>query len=106
MEEVLFPVPFASSPVETPCRAERRLDDARRERKERASLLSDAATRLCGQCALLLGWRPAEFWNATPAELECVLAAYAPREEAPPDAADVRRLMEMYPDASTEVNNG
>ena len=32
------------------------------------------------------------------AELACVLAAFAPHEEAPPDAADLRKLMEMYPD--------
>ncbi len=59
---------------------------------------ADAALQLCGQCALLLGWRPAEFWDATPAELTCVLSAYAPHEEAPPDAADMRKLMELFPD--------
>ena len=59
---------------------------------------ANAAFQLCSQCALLLGWRPAEFWDATPAELACVLAAFAPHEKAPPDAADLRKLMEMYPD--------
>ena len=59
---------------------------------------ADAALQLCGECALLLGWRPAEFWDATPAELTCVLSAYAPQEEAPPDAADMRKLMELFPD--------
>ena len=58
----------------------------------------DAALQLCGQCALLLGWRPAEFWDATPAELTCVLSAYAPHEQAPPDPADMRKLMELFPD--------
>jgi uncharacterized phage protein (TIGR02216 family) len=53
---------------------------------------------LCGQCALLLGWRPAEFWAATPAELACVLRAYAPPEHTPPDRADLKKLMELFPD--------
>ena len=64
-------------------------------------LFTDSAAALCGQCALLLGWRPNEFWDATPAELACVFSAYAPHEEPPPDAADLRKLMEMYPDAPT-----
>ena len=73
---------------------------------------ANAATQLCGQCAVLLGWRPHEFWHATPAELACVLAAYAPREEAPPDAVALQKLMELFPDAPTakklsgEVNDG
>ena len=72
----------------------------------------NAATQLCGQCALLLGWRPAEFWAATPAELACVLSAYAPHEEAPPNTADLQKLMALFPDAPTakklsgEVNDG
>lgn len=37
-----------------------------------------AALCLCGLAARLLGWRPAEFWDATPAELAAALA--------PPDA--------------------
>ena len=65
----------------------------------------NAATRLCGQCALLLGWRPAEFWAATPAELACVLSAYAPREEAPPDAVALQKLMELFPDAPPPKNS-
>jgi hypothetical protein len=38
----------------------------------------DAALGLAGLAARLLGWRPAEFWAATPAELAAALA--------PPDA--------------------
>jgi Phage tail assembly chaperone protein, TAC len=98
MEAALCPAPFASSPVETACRAERRLDDARRERKERASLLSDAATLLCGQCAVVLGWRPHEFWDATPAELACVLRALMPQSDDPADSSLVARMMELFPD--------
>lgn len=57
----------------------------------------EAAQRLSGAAARLLGWRPAEFWAATPAELAAALA--------PPDAAtpivsplgrdDLTRLMEQ-----------
>jgi uncharacterized phage protein (TIGR02216 family) len=36
-------------------------------------LFGEAAARLCGAAALLLGWRPAEFWEATPAELALAL---------------------------------
>jgi hypothetical protein len=46
----------------------------------------------------LLGWRPDEFWAATPAELGAVLAALLPQEEAGLGAAELARLMEMYPD--------
>jgi hypothetical protein len=52
---------------------------------------------------LLLGWRPDEFWNATPAELGCVLGAFAAQSDAPPD---LEKLMALFPDAPTEVNNG
>lgn len=62
---------------------------------------TDSAIRLCGQCALVFGWRPTEFWESTPAELECVLAAYAPHDEGPPDAADLRKLMGLFPDELT-----
>ena len=62
-------------------------------------IFASAAVQLCGQCALLLGWRPAEFWNATPAELACVLAAITAQGEDPPDAGDVKNLMELFPDA-------
>ena len=36
------------------------------------------AARLAGQACLLIGWRPAQFWDATPAELASVLAAAVP----------------------------
>lgn len=38
---------------------------------------ADQANRLAGQVALLLGWRPGEFWAATPAELAAIFAARA-----------------------------
>lgn len=36
----------------------------------------EAAARLCSAANVLLGWRPGEFWDSTPAEL--VLAVRAP----------------------------
>jgi hypothetical protein len=36
-----------------------------------------AARLLAGQTALLLGWRPHEFWAATPAELAAIFAVQA-----------------------------
>lgn len=36
---------------------------------------ADAARRLAGAAALALGWRPEEFWRATPAELAAVFDA-------------------------------
>ncbi len=34
-----------------------------------AALFAEAAERAAGLSAWLLGWRPQEFWTATPAEL-------------------------------------
>ncbi|MBO9580740.1 MAG: phage tail assembly chaperone [Sphingobium sp.] len=62
---------------------------------------AEGARRLAGQAGLLLGWRPDEFWRATPDELETALAALAamiPESAAPPDPATLARLKEMHPD--------
>ncbi len=57
-----------------------------------------AAERLAGLAGGLLGWRPEEFWTATPAELGTVLRAIAGESEAAADPIDLERLMEMFPD--------
>ncbi len=58
---------------------------------------AEMAVRLSGQAAVLLGWRPSEFWAATPAELAAMLGAFvAPDTSA--DQATVHKLMEQYPD--------
>jgi len=59
---------------------------------------TDSAARLAGMAGALLGWRPDEFWSATPAELATVVAALAGEGAAAAGAADLARLMEMYPD--------
>jgi uncharacterized phage protein (TIGR02216 family) len=56
-----------------------------------------AATRLCNAASMLLGWRPDEFWNATPAEL--TLALQAPAGEADvPDRTTIEALRRRFPD--------
>ncbi len=62
---------------------------------------ADCAQRLAGVAGALAGWRPDEFWRATPQELEAVLVALAGPEGAgapPPDAALIAMLKEQFPD--------
>jgi len=58
---------------------------------------ADAARRAAHIAAAALGWRPAEFWAATPAELVTALGLDAV-PEAPADAAKLAALMEAFPD--------
>lgn len=53
-----------------------------------------AAQRHFGLAARLLGWRPLDFWNATPAELVAALVPADGATTAPLDRADLARLME------------
>jgi hypothetical protein len=57
----------------------------------------EAAIRLCGTVNLLLGWRPAEFWNCTPAEFAAALTVSEPGAEGP-DAETIRALRQRFPD--------
>lgn len=57
------------------------------------------AARLAGFAGAVLGWRPDDFWRSTPAELAAIVAVLAGEQDTPPpDANDVRRLMEAFPD--------
>jgi hypothetical protein len=60
-------------------------------------VFSETARRLAGQTGALLGWRPDEFWSATPTELDAILCALAP-EGAAADATLIARLKEQFPD--------
>ena len=61
------------------------------------TLFGEAAARLCAAAAVLLGWRPDEFWNATPAEL--ALALQPSSDEAdPPTASAIDELRRRFPD--------
>ncbi len=56
-----------------------------------------AATRLAGAAAALLGWRPGEFWAATPAELASALVIDGEAGE-PADRATMAALLARFPD--------
>lgn len=55
-----------------------------------------AALRLQGAAAGLLGWRPGEFWEATPAELAGALGIDDAGESA--DRATLSDLLARFPD--------
>ena len=61
-----------------------------------------SALRLCGAAGLLLGWRPDEFWGATPAELAVAMQISTASPEAP-DQAKIEQLRRQFPD---ERNKG
>ena len=65
-----------------------------------ADSFAASALRLAGQAGVLLGWRPGEFWTATPAELACVLGAMNAEDAvtAPPDRNQIKHLQEIFPD--------
>jgi len=60
-------------------------------------MFAEAAQRLAGLAGALLGWRPDEFWRATPEELAGIITALAPPPDLP-GGPDIDRLMEMFPD--------
>ena len=57
----------------------------------------EAAVRLSGAAAMLLGWRPAEFWEATPIELAAALQPLTPQAEGP-DQSMMDALRRQFPD--------
>ncbi len=60
--------------------------------------LREIATRLAGLTGAILGWRPHEFWNATPAELATILTALAPDAGNAADRDLIMLLQEQFPD--------
>ncbi|AJA07524.1 hypothetical protein SKP52_02975 [Sphingopyxis fribergensis] len=61
--------------------------------------LGSAAVTLAGVMARVAGWRPEEFWAATPADVRAVLAGWTePEAEAPFDGAALAAMMERFPD--------
>lgn len=58
-----------------------------------------AALVLAGVTARVLGWRPDDFWAATPADVAAVLAAWRDDESSSGlDRAGLAAMMETYPD--------
>ena len=59
----------------------------------------ESAGRLAGLAGVLLGWRPDEFWAATPAEMATIIGAMTgPGDAEAAGAPDLARLKEMFPD--------
>jgi hypothetical protein len=61
-------------------------------------VFSDGAGRLAGLAGALLGWRPDEFWAATPAELAGLVRAMMGEGEETLSGGDLARLKAMFPD--------
>lgn len=61
-------------------------------------MFADGARVLAGQAGLLLGWRPQDFWAATPEDLAIALGALRPAGEPVADAAMLAQLKEQFPD--------
>jgi hypothetical protein len=55
------------------------------------------AAELAGIVSALLGWRPQEFWNSTPAEVACALGLSGDGPE-PVDGELLNRLRAQFPD--------
>ena len=60
--------------------------------------IEQSARRLAGLSGALLGWRPAEFWGATPSELLVILAEMLPLDAGAADGALIARLIAQFPD--------
>lgn len=57
-------------------------------------LFAEGAARLAGLTPRLLGWRPDDFWNATPAELAAILASFEPAAAPPLSRTEFEHLLE------------
>jgi uncharacterized phage protein (TIGR02216 family) len=60
-------------------------------------LFGEAASRLWTAASVLLGWRPDEFWNATPAELAAALNMTDGAADGP-DRETIDELKRRFPD--------
>jgi uncharacterized phage protein (TIGR02216 family) len=61
--------------------------------------LGPAAIMLAGVMARVAGWRPDEFWAATPADVRAVLAGWTEVDtDAPFGGAALAAMMERFPD--------
>lgn len=56
----------------------------------------ERAAQYFGAVASLLGWRPSEFWDSTPAELAGALSTACPNETV--ERTDIERLRAQFPD--------
>lgn len=58
----------------------------------------ERAAELAGYASALLGWKPGEFWSATPTELEAALGGGGSTSIEPVRRAEMERLAAMFPD--------
>jgi uncharacterized phage protein (TIGR02216 family) len=63
-----------------------------------SELFAAGAERLAGLIPRLLGWRPADFWDATPAELAAILVTPEGPAEAPLGREELNDLLERERD--------
>jgi hypothetical protein len=68
-------------------------------------LFGEAAARLCNAANILLGWRPNEFWNATPAELALAVQP-ANAASAGPAKGVIEALRHRFPDEREVTRHG
>ena len=59
-----------------------------------SATFAESAGRLAGSVPRALGWRPGEFWDATPAELAAILATGVSAGGEPLGRAELTALME------------
>ena len=59
-----------------------------------SELFADGAARLAGLIPRMLGWRPDDFWNATPTELAAILASSEPAAAQPLSRTEFEHLLE------------
>jgi hypothetical protein len=70
------------------------LRQAQDERNLDAETFSVGAARLGGLIPRLLGWRPGDFWDATPAELAAILESCQPAGADPLSRSEFEHLLE------------
>lgn len=63
---------------------------------------SPGALRLCGLTMRTLGWRPDDFWAATPAELAALLAPDSPSVGSALNRDELNALLEHEHDRRTD----
>ena len=66
-------------------------------------IFADTASRLAGLAARTLGWRPHEFWTATPAELALSLSLGGDDAASPPPSR--QHMLEMIEKEHTDARS-
>ena len=83
----------------TPLRLGSKLPSLRCPSPEGEGLIATNAPKMLGLMARVAGWRPDDFWAATPADVRAVLAGWVEDSgEASFDRAALSAMMEQFPD--------